>query len=347
MRTIVVWLGDTHGGHRLGLCDPDVTLYEESEYGELIPWTPKLTATQEYLWDCYTEDIARVRDLADGDPIIVHHVGDLTQGKKYLKQLVSTRLADQLLIARANLLKWCELDNVVRVALIIGTASHVFGEGTSPVLLREMLPPEMPVDIVYHTRPSIDGVVFDAAHHGPSSGIREWTQGNQLRYYLKSLVIHDVFRGRQPPDLVVRAHFHKLWPETVRVRINDVLLGFLREMERALVTGQDIIEVNAEHLGEVIVHDANIVLLPSYCGMGEYGRMATGSSPTLSNGLVAAEVIDGELYKIHHFERELDIRKTHAIDPFCDGREVCASETLTQDLHQPHTPYPPEGEVEE
>ena len=75
--------------------------------------------------------------------------------------------------------------------------------------------------------------------------------------------------------------------------------------------------------------------------------MATGSSPTLSNGLVAAEVIDGSLYKIHHFERELDIRKTHAIDPFADGREVCASETLTQDLHQPHTPYPPEGEVDE
>lgn len=329
MRTIVVFFADTHAGHRLGLMKPDITLYHERNDGQLIPWTPELTDTQRYLWDCYHQDLARVAQLAGTDPIIVHHVGDLTQGMKYRDQLVSTRLADQLLIARSNMLQWLSIPNVRRFDLIVGTRSHIFSEATSPILVREMITPafaDTPINVIYHTRPTIDRVIFDAAHHGPSSGIREWTQGNQLRYYLKSLVIHDILRGRHPPALAVRAHFHKLWPETVRIRLNRTLLAFLTAMEHARTDDAENVQIGTQDPDVIDVYQADIVLLPSYCGMGEYGRQATGSSSTLSNGLIAAEIINGRLVRTHTFERELDIRH-HEVISLPDGTQnVCSSE---------------------
>lgn len=317
MRTIAVFLADTHAGHRLGLMKPGITLYQEDKRANLTPWIPNLTATQHYLWECYQEDIQAVADLAQDDPIIVHHVGDLTQGKKYKHHLVSSRTADQLLIARSNLTPWLQLPNVRQLHLIVGTRSHIFSQATSPILVKEMLQPafqDVPMRVIYHTRPTIDGVIVDAAHHGPSSGIREWTQGNQLRYYAKSLLMHDILRGKHPPALIIRAHFHRLWPETVRLRLSESLLPFLRILE----AGPDAYDqlphlLRATDRNTQLVHKADIVLLPSYCGMGEYGRQATGSSPTISNGLLAAEIVDGQLYKIHYFERELDIRSCEVI----------------------------------
>jgi hypothetical protein len=325
-RAIVAWFGDTHAGHRLGLMPPGLTLYQEDEFGNLHPWQPTLTTTQEYLWQLYLDDIAAVGDLAAGDPIIAYHVGDLTQGMKYRDQLVSSRLADQFLIARHNLAPWFDLDNLVRLDLIVGTPSHTFAEATAPILVKEILEARthVPIRVVYHARPTIHNVIFDAAHHGPSSGIREWTQGNQLRYYLRSLMIHDVLRGRHPPHLVLRAHFHKYWPENVRIRISDVLLAFLLLLEQARATdgtiaGLPLQELWAQNLDTIAVYESQIILLPSYCGMGEHGRKATGSSSTLSNGLVAAEIIDGRLHRVHAFETVLDIRSTETI-------HLCSSE---------------------
>ena len=120
--------------------------------------------------------------------------------------------------------------------------------------------------------------------------------------------LHDIMRGKHPPHLILRAHFHRLWPETVRIRINTALLAFLAALERGSVTIPNDISLDT-----VTVHDADIVLLPSYCGMGEYGRKATGSASTLSNGLVAAEIIDGGLHHVHYIEREVDLRREETL----------------------------------
>ncbi len=308
-RKIAVFLADTHAGHRLGLMRPGLELYEEDEAGNLSPYSPELTATQQHLWRAYQDDIQSVRDLADGDEILVFHVGDLTQGKKYPTQLVTTRTADQLTIARANIEEWLHIENVSSLRLVVGTASHILGEASSPVLLLQMLEPAFPdrdLGLCRHGRPVIDGVIVDCAHHGPSSGIREWTQGNQLRYYLKSLVIHDVMRGKHWPHLVIRAHFHKLWPEAISFRLSTRVQAALRAVEFGVADGL-LDELRAAD--QVQVFQSRIVLLPSYCGMGEYGRQATGSSPSLSNGLVAAEIVDGELGGVHYYEREVDLRR--------------------------------------
>lgn len=307
MRKIVVFLSDTHAGHRLGLMCPNLTLYEEGPHGELSPHTPSLTATQTFLWSCYQDDIQAVVALADGDPIIVFHNGDITHGLKYKEQLVSTRAADQLTIAYHNVTPWLTLPNVTTLRLVAGTGSHVLQEASTPIMMLQMLQPAFSskdIAVVYHDRPVVDGAIFDVAHHGPSSGIREWTQGNQLRYYAKSVVMHDVHRGKHPPHLIVRGHFHRLHPEVVQVRLSRVLLAFLRWREQGgdqtFLTIDDAIDF----------YETDIVLLPSYCWMGEYGRQATGSSSTVSIGLVAAEVIDGRLIKpLHYFEREVDLRR--------------------------------------
>ena len=310
-RKIIVYLADTHAGHRLGLMKPGLLLYEEDETGNEEALTPKLTATQEYLWRCYQEDIEGVVNLAGDDDMYVFHVGDLTQGVKYKNQLVSTRIANQIIIAKGNMEQWLNIPNVKELRLISGTGSHIFGESSSPILLCEMLDPlyNAKVSVCYHDRVNIDGVITDCAHHGPSSGIREWTQGNQLRYYLKSIIHHDVLRGKHPPHLVVRAHFHKLWSETVRSRINKTLLDFLIAIESKEGGSFDLSQISTGSS----LYKSNIILLPSYCGMGEYGRQATSSSSTLSNGLVAAEIIDGKLHKLHYFEREVDLRRDSII----------------------------------
>lgn len=38
MRQVLVVISDSHAGHKFGLCNPDVTLYDEQEDGELRPY---------------------------------------------------------------------------------------------------------------------------------------------------------------------------------------------------------------------------------------------------------------------------------------------------------------------
>jgi len=119
MRKILVVFSDTHGGHRLGLMNPHVTLYDEDEHGNLTPYTPRSTATQKYLWKMYRADIRRVKKLAAGDPIVLFHNGDLTQGNRHPAHLVSTRMADPILIAKANMVPWLDWPNMVWPMLVV------------------------------------------------------------------------------------------------------------------------------------------------------------------------------------------------------------------------------------
>lgn len=209
MRRVLVFFSDSHGGHKLGLMNPDVVLYEEDEEGNYSPWTPSPTAVQRYLWhDLYLPAIAEITKFAGEDRVYLFHVGDLTQGKAYTDQLVSTRLADQILIAVANMQPWFSAGmNLTTFRLAQGTGSHIFREGSSTILVADRLRAEhKQVDIrsVRQGAATVGRMRVDYAHHGPSAGIREWTEGNQLRYYAKSKVIGDVMRNKKPPRLIVR-----------------------------------------------------------------------------------------------------------------------------------------------
>lgn len=280
-RKIVLQFADTHGGHKLGLMGPGVTLYDQDERGNPVPYSPHLTATQEFLWRCYEEDLAEAEKLASGDPVIIIHNGDLAWGDKYPRQLVSTRKADQVAIAVANIERAMELPNVQAVRLIHGTGAHTFLEGTATILVAEQLKARHPlVDVacLIHGLFDISGVSLDCAHHGPSPGIRNWTAGNQLRYYTRSVMLDALADGEKPPDVLVRAHFHTKRHETVRI---ETVRG---------------------------VFKTEAFILPAYSGLSDYGHQVTRSKHRISVGMIPLEIEADILKSVSPLWRTVDLR---------------------------------------
>ena len=280
MRKVVVLFADTHGGHKLALMPPDVELPDVDQDGNKCVLIPRQTAMQRWLWDCYLEDMAGVKKLADRSEVIPIHDGDITWGRKYPEALVSGRESDQYDIAVANMRPWLEWRNVKKMRLIHGTESHEFGQGTSTIRVASELQAKYPkknIGTVRHGMFIVDGVRIDIAHRRPGPGIRIWTSGNQLRYYLRSLMMTDILDGKEPPRVVVGAHFHTYKHEVVTVQQGE-----------------------REWVGD-------IVILPSYCGMTHYSHHATQSAHILTCGIVACIIEDGDV-KIKSFKRAVDLR---------------------------------------
>ena len=281
MRKCVAFLADTHAGHKLGLMNPKVILHDVDYRGNVTPWTPRPTATQKYLWKTYSQDTKSVIQLAGEDPLVVVHAGDLTQGNTFKNQLVSTRMADQISIAVANLRPWCELPNVTAVRLLEGTGVHVFGENSAAILVSDQLRalyPHIDIKTLSHAEFTVQpgNVRLDVAHHGPGDGSRKWLKGNILRIYLTDMLLTHFANNTKPPRWVFRAHMHNWKHETVRVEgIRDTV--------------------------------ADVVLLPSYCWMDEYARKVTRSVPTVTIGMCVLECTEGG-QKLHPFKRTVDLR---------------------------------------
>jgi len=254
---LVVVVSDLHCGHRLGLLAPDTELLEESSTPEdPETWIPSLGPTQRYLWDLYSEHLQAVTGRGAEVTVIVN--GDLTHGVRYGEGLFTGSIYDQCVVAEKCLEPWLEL-GASALRIVRGTASHTV-EGSTESLIAGKLKasyPEANVGIAGHGLFAIGQVFFDVAHHGPSRGIREWTSGNQARYYLRSLMFGEIGRGRRPPDWVIRSHYHTYLPP-----------------ERVNAGG----------------YTSEIVLTPSYCGMNGHGRQATRSQHVQTHGLIVFEV---------------------------------------------------------
>lgn len=276
-RKIVVFLSDTHAGSNVALMPPGLTLHDEGPNGELIPYSPEQTASQVYLWDLYQGYIQRVMEIAGRDDVIVLHVGDVCQGNKYPVGLVTTRLADQVLIAASNLSEWLKHSQVKSVRLLASTGSHAFGEASADILVSEMLKQRYPlvnIDMAYHVLLDVAGVMMDCAHHGPYPGSREWLRGNVAQLYLRDLMFREVVNGATPPKIVVRAHYHSF------VRVES----------------------------EVGPHRSTLFVLPSFTLLGDYAHQAARSPDRVSNGLLALEICDGEVVREHRLIQTIDIR---------------------------------------
>jgi len=244
---------------------PGTSVHEVDEKGNLYPYKPQLTKIQRYLHRTFITDLAVMKEFADGDDIALIHNGDLTHGNIYKTELVSTRLADQILIACANMEKAIEIlgSNVKKIRLVHGTGSHTFKEGSAPILVCSYLQAKfshLDISASAHYLLDVFGMSVDIAHKGPSAGKRKWLKGNQLRWYTNNAMIRDLENGDKPADVILRGHFHEFWHETVR-----------RHNKRGSFKTESF-------------------LLPSYCGLDEYGRSATSSTNYIGNGMVALEV---------------------------------------------------------
>jgi len=271
-----VVLSDTHAGHKLGLCNPATTL-EDNTDRQIKKYHPTLSETQKFMWETYQWGKKEILKIADKDDIFIIHNGDPIHGKASFLETTSSRLSDQLLIAQANMDEWFQHKNVKKGWFTVGTGIHELGEGTAQILIADALNnkyPDKHINVVYHGELNIDGFLIDYAHHGPNSGSRKWLEGNELRYYLRSIMIKELMEGNIPPHLVLRGHYHT----------------YVREF----------LEING--------HPSWIVLLPGFTFKDDYTRRATKSEYKQGIGMIAFEIINGKLHDTYPFIKVVDIR---------------------------------------
>lgn len=288
-RLIVAVRSDTHGNHRFGLINPDTVFLYEDGHGGSSTERPKLLQTQEHLWEMAEEDRKAVAKLAGKDPIILFDLGDMGQGAANGfgngKELVSTRPADEIRIATANYEPWLRMANVQHVRFFKGTAYHEGGQGSLAMTVADLLAARHGKDVQaqYHALDTVGGITFDLAHHGPPPGIREWIRGNVLELYTRSLMMGELLAGREPPQVILRGHYHQF-----ATRVVSVILATRTIETRAAI-------------------------LPSYCMIDDYARKVARSPSQVVIGMLAYEIIDGRLVAQHELRRTIDFRTMEVI----------------------------------
>lgn len=284
-----VIFNDTHGGCKVGMMPLDLVL--EDEMGDL--WHPEPTESQRLIDEVYKQGIQFTMELANGYPVYVHHVGDITHGTKHPdSELVSTRMSDHVLIGEGNMIPWLEHDNVKYLGLYTGTGSHEFGQGSSTIVVANMLRrdarwKDKDIRTVSHALVKKGGLYFDMAHHGPGPGIRKWLKGNVLRLYVKDIQMRAVAQGAVVPDVITRAHFHRYVPETVVYRAN----------------------------GKTYTTYAFIV--PSFSFITDYSRKVAKSPSHVTLGFIVIEVIRGVITRVFDeppLIQTFDLRKEIDLD---------------------------------
>ncbi len=281
-RFVVAQLGDKHAGSKLGLMHPEVKLRDSQ--GKV--YVPEMNEAQKYLHELHEQHVNRVIEFADGDDLYVLDLGDVTQGNKHQPETFSTRIADQLQIGRANFWYWLKYKHLKAIRLVVGTPAHNFGEQTAEEIVIDMLridAPTLDMKVLYHGVLDIKGVLFDYAHRGPSSGRRNWLKGNEARYYLRSLMEDEIHIGNTPPHMVTRGHYHSFVEEYLSIQFKETM------------------------------YKSWLYTLPSYCLLGEYAINITGSQYLITNGMIATEVIDGQISKTNIYKQTLDIRTKETI----------------------------------
>jgi hypothetical protein len=281
-RYVIAAFSDTHGGHTLGLLNPETIIKEYDQQGREYNRKIVLGSSQTFLWELYTKHVKELEKIAGKDMIVAMHMGDLTQGQKYRDQLVYSDMHSQMAIGYHNMLPVVRLKNTKYLRLAWGTPSHVFQENTSPRMIWDKLLDNFPKkDIrgVPHGLLTVrDNIQIDYSHHGPPPGSRNWLVGNNMRRYLQSLQQDEIDCQQQPPDLVLRGHYHSRNEETVTKFANGT---------RYKTTG---------------------LLIPSYSLLGDHARQAVKSPPRVTNGMAVIEVIDNKIFDVHWLTKTSDSR---------------------------------------
>ena len=284
-RKVLLLISDTHAGHKLGLCSPN-TVLETAVNGEIKKYTPDISEAQKYLWEVYQKGVEETIKLADKDEVMVIHDGDPTHGNMRGFEVMSSRTSDQVSIAKANFMEVLQHKNVKYVRFAIGTAIHEFGEGTSTYIIMDILRekyPHIDIQTVYHGLLNYSGVTIDYSHHGASPGTRGWLIGNEARYYLRSNMMKEVMSGNKPPDLYLRGHYHVCVREFLEIVANGT------------------------------TYASWMLMLPGFTYKDDYTRRATRSEYKQTFGVIAVEIINGQIYQTHKFTETLDLRTRETI----------------------------------
>lgn len=284
-RKVVFLLSDIHSGYQFGLCNPETELPDGMSDA---PVFPKLGSTQMFLWSLYERSIQELIHFAGSDEVILLFVGDLTHGNKHTGETMTSRVADQQIIAYYNFLPILDkVKQLKSVRFLIGTAAHNFGEGSSDYLVSLMLKeryPKKDISALYHGRFNVQGAVFDVAHHGPGPGRYVANKGNAVRGYLRDRMYRDLFDNIEPAQVYVRGHYHEYVKEFLLIEHNRKLW------------------------------ESFLYVCPPMCMPGDWTRQAISSPPNVTVGSLALEVInDGQIGKTKVITESFDLRSFEAL----------------------------------
>lgn len=277
-RAIGLFISDPHCGYDLGLTNPETKLIDT--YGIEHPIGP-LNESQTFIWDAYMTGLEQTKSLAGRDPIHVFILGDVTHGTKIAEQQMSTRMSDQIIYAADAIGPVLRLGNIKSCRIAFGTGWHVFGQGSSEILLSTILKdrnPKIDIRSLYHGLAYIEKYSIDYSHHGPPPGSRNWLKGNVARLYLQSKMMDDLDANQTPANLVVRGHYHQF---------TKAWYGLSRGGNR---------------------YESWLAIMPPLCLPGDYTRKVTSSVYRASPGVVAVELVNDKLLDMYDFTKTIDLR---------------------------------------
>lgn len=284
-RFIVVVMADEHAGSGLGLCNPDVIVEREIPVGqegfEIQEWSPPISPTQQFIWDeVYLPGRKKFVDLANGDDMYILKLGEVCDGTFWKNSSVNLRIHEQVQIAIANMEIWKDVENLKAIRIVEGSRPHSFGEGSASRLVTQRLKMWFPnTKTTTHGVFAKSGFTIDYAHKGPFPGSRKHLEGNQARYYLTDYMIRELTEfSREPVDLVLRAHYHEPIVEFRWLRNKN---GW---------------------------HRSALIISPCMKFPGEYDKNVTRNRFDYTVGMMAVEVIDGEIHRVHDIIKTVDVR---------------------------------------
>lgn len=208
---VLACVSDIHAGGTTALCPDKITLDDGGEY--------HASKAQRWLFQCWRDYWARVAERRDrlGAELYAVFNGDMVEGDHHrTTQILSGNPNAQAAVVNAAMAVPLAL-KPHRLVFVRGTEAHV-GQSASAEeriadgLRRDKRPvveePETRTASWWHWRAEIQGVRLDVTHHG-RTGQREHTRGGAAVLHAHDILLSHVKAKHPPPDLCLRAHYHK------------------------------------------------------------------------------------------------------------------------------------------
>jgi len=190
--TRVLFTGDWHSGHVVGLTPPE---WQFQEVGE--KYHDKYAKIQRQMWSWFAEKVALYKPI---DRLIIN--GDAIEGKGLRSGGTELITSDRTLQARMAVRSAQEV-GAEKIAMTFGTSSHTGVDED----MEQLIADELGASIEGHLEYDVDGVRIDARHFIGSSGIPHGRYTPLAREDLWRLIWADRTE-KFAPHLVIRSHVH-------------------------------------------------------------------------------------------------------------------------------------------
>lgn len=196
---IVVTLSDLHAGSTVGLLPPDFETLEGQTIG--------LSPIQEWLWACWQDVTARLKEYVGSDPWALVINGDTIEGNHHrTTQIISPDVTDHQNAAEKLLVPFAK--DAAKVYVTLGTECHT---GSSEQKLAKKLNAVPDPVTKKYARDRLDLTVCDVPcvwFHHISPTTREYLKGSGLSITLGNEQLAAAKKGRRVPRIIHAAHRH-------------------------------------------------------------------------------------------------------------------------------------------